>query len=133
MIEIERGDAIQGRIVTPEGEPFRGVSVEVNGTTPADAVSTSGISSITDESGEFFLPGIRFGNTPNDVFAAYDRSKLCDDRATLRGVAGNMKRVLNADDYDESTRTWEVGDIVLEVQEPYAHSTGLPPPPAKEE
>lgn len=71
----------------------------------------------TDQNGYFFVPGIRFDNTPTAVVAHYVKSAVNHERGSLRSHVGFSKQeIQSTGTFDSEAQTWEVGDIFLSLR-----------------
>ncbi len=116
-LELERGEAVVGRVLDEAGNPVASACIMLSTIRHRDGITQEGLDVLTDSDGSFYLPGIRFENKMNTIYAWYQEAapgyeRLQHSRSVPQvsqyGRIGASKIA-----YDPSTATWDAGDIVI--------------------
>jgi hypothetical protein len=115
---LERGRTARGRVVSEHGRPLPRAIVSISASRGKRySVSMNGFGTMTDETGEFVLTGIRFENVPVKLAVGHPAWLPSDFETseeyhaaleTTKKMRAKFRAV-----FDEATQTYSVGDLVF--------------------
>jgi hypothetical protein len=112
-IDLERGQAVTGRVLRKDGLSASGLAVGVGTTWKAGGVSLFGsLCARVADDGRFIVAGIRFDNKPVSLAVS---QRIADSEAGQTAApASRMRFPILESQHRASDGLWDVGDIVFD-------------------